>query len=602
MSRTLNGIEFYRYLSHGADEVFRHKEELNRINVFPVADGDTGSNMAFTMRAMVEMAQVEESFYKTAKSISEAGILGARGNSGVLFAQFIYGLAQALKDKETVAVNEFISAVEISSVKLQGVLSAPQEGTIISVIRDWVQWLTERVGHVSSFESLFLDSMPTVEKALFQTTEKMEILKINQVVDSGAKGFVLFLKGIVRYIKGDLDQPIEPVTVKSSTTNQHSHLHEGSLENPYCYECVLRNAQLSIEDLRLKIKKLGDSLIIAGEGDFIHIHLHTKEPHKLTSVLNEVGQVTRPKVENMALQSELRKLTVKKPMAIVTDSIADISEAFRKKYPIYVIPLRIQIGEREYLDRETITAHEFYEALGHTEHYPTSSLPSEVLITEKLNWLAQHYESVLVISVSQALSGTYDAFLRSVKELQKQGLRIALFNSRLNSGAQGLLVIKACEWLAEGLSMDEILRKMDAMAGQIEIYVALNSFEQASRSGRIPRIVGKIGSGLNLKPIVSLDTDGNGVAFSIGWTRKQLLKKIYKLIEEKNRHSGIEDFVVVHSGDEAAAILVGKEVEKIIGKPPLFVSEISSITALHAGVKAVAVAFLRKSKGGYNRG
>lgn len=595
MKKILNGIDFHTYITYGAHEVIRNREELNRINVFPVADGDTGSNLAMTLQSMVDFTQVEESFSATALSASEAGIIGARGNSGVLLAQFLSGLANALKGKDGVTVEDFVRAAEASEVKLRQVLFSPVEGTIITVIGAWVRSLTLRCRHVEGFEDLFTQTVPQAEKALEQTTSQLEVLRVNQVVDSGAKGFVLFLRGILKYVQGRAegmipesfamgDAVLPPLGVDSHVASNYG----------YCCECVLKGG-LDPEALGASLSPLGGSLIISGEGELRHVHIHTDVPWAVTSVMNRYGTVVRPKVEDMRIQSALMRPTASSgalKVAIVTDSIADISPELRERYGIHVVPLGISVDNRQYLDRLTLAPEDFYSMLEGGGAYPTSSLPSEPFIRERLEGLLRHYYTVIVISVASQLSGTYEAFQRQINGLGADAARVHLMDSRLNSGAQGLLVLKAAKLAARNMGHQEIVHALEETITRTRIYVALASFRQARRGGRIPKVVGDIGVRMNLKPIVSLDSQGKGTAFSVGFSQKRLLDRICAMVEKAMKENGVEAYAVVHGGRIAEARRLALHLKGITGLEPEFIEEISSVTALHAGPGAVAVAFI----------
>ncbi len=591
VKKLLNGIDFHTYIQYGAREVIRNKEELNRINVFPVADGDTGRNLAMTLQSMVDF---------TAMSASEAAILGARGNSGVLFAQFFSGLAAALKGMDRVSVADFVRAAQVSEQKLHQVLFAPAEGTIITVIRVWVQSLASRHGEVEGFEDLFAQTVPQAEKALEETTNQMEVLRVNRVVDSGAKGFVLFLRGILDYLQGraellGTDRPaggrplVQPLQAADHGASQHR----------YCCESILRGCSAGAGTLTEALAPFGDSLIAAGEGDIRHIHIHTDDPAGVTAALNRFGAVTRPKVEDMAAQAALLasdgQARAHRPrVAVVTDSIADLSPELLARHQVHVLPLGLTVGDRQYLDRLTLAPEDFYDMLDRLEAYPTSSLPGAPLIGDRLEWLLNHYDRVLIISVAAALSGTYDAFRRQVEALGTEAARVRLVDSRLNSGAQGLLVLKAARLAEQGLSLEEIAAALEGTIGRSRIFVALASFRYARRSGRIPKVVGAVGSLMNLKPIVSLDAQGKGTAFSIAFSQKKLLKRIARIVERAAREKGIESYAVVHGGNLREAERLAAHLQGLTGMAPEFIAEISSVTALHAGPGAVAAAFVTR--------
>ena len=239
----VDGFEFYKIFISGAKSVIRNKIHLNNINVFPVPDGDTGSNMEATLNSLINFTNVSFSFEETSKSMANATMLGARGNSGIIFAQYIKGIAEAANGYQTIHFKEFIDLNFYAAQKLINAISKPVEGTIITVIRSWAEYLKTNKNSISSFEELFLNSIDTAENSLSKTTEQLEVLKKYNVVDSGAKGFVYFLEGIRRYI---LDDDIsEELNLFSDNINLNiieiDNLDE-NLEYRYCCECVILNS------------------------------------------------------------------------------------------------------------------------------------------------------------------------------------------------------------------------------------------------------------------------------------------------------------------------------------------------------------------------
>lgn len=524
----LDGNDFFKLFSYGASEVISNRDKLNKINVFPVADGDTGNNLVFTLNSVLDYAEVKDSVYETLKSMAEASLSGARGNSGVIFAQYIAGLASETKGKASIMLHDFANASKNSAYGLYNALSNPVEGTMLTVIKDWSNYIVDNHKNYDSFDDLFEESVGYASKSLDNTKEQLEILKKNDVVDSGAKGFVLFLEGALRYLRGEVLPEIKRFSLSDLSASHDSLIHEESSYR-YCTECIIKGNLPSTDVVKETLIAYGDSLIVAGID----------------------------------------------------------------KYMIHQIPLNITVGEDSYLDKVSISSEDFYEYMKSSPIYPNSSLPNEIQIKEKLEFLSQNYENIIIINVSSKLSGTHSAMVKASKELSDSGYPIKVIDSKVNSAAQGLLVLHAAKMADSGSTMEEIIDYLNYKIPKSEIYVALNTFRNALNSGRLPKIVGKIGIFFRLRPIISIDREGNGSAFSVAFSKTTLINKILKLVNQKNQQSKISSYCIVHSGDLDTANSFAKEVTNILGYEPEYICEISSVTALHAGEKAVAIGFIR---------
>lgn len=438
---------------------------------------------------------------------------------------------------------------------------------------------------------MFESSIEIASKSLDETKEKLEVLKKNNVVDSGGKGFILFLEGVIKYLKGYSIENIKQTVSVGQSLEVKSHVSEEESYYRYCTECIIKGNVPSQELIKEELNNLGDSIIVAGNENFKHIHIHTNEVEDFFSEVSKYGVISRPKVEDIHLQEKLK--VSKGKIAVVTDSIADIPKDILEKHDIHQIPLNIVVGDSLYLDKATITPKDFYHIINNSPVYPNSSQPNDIDIKTRIDYLKEHYESIVIIAVSKKLSGTYDSLFKYSKVLKDSGYPIEVIDSKLNSVAQGLLVVEIAKLAEQGKNMEEILKKAQELIPRTEIYVALDTFKNSLKSGRVPKIIGGIGVFFKLRPIISLDKEGKGSAFSIALSKKALMKKILDLVKSKNGEQKIFKYAVVHSGDEKNANIFAKEIEDILGLPPEYICEISSITALHAGEKAVAIGFIR---------
>lgn len=592
----INGTDFYRLFVSGADLVIKNKEKLNRINIFPVADGDTGSNLEATLKSAIEFAKVDKSFSQTTLSMAEAIVSGARGNSGIIFAQYIMGLAEESGERESLHMNDFININILSSKKLYKAVSRPVEGTILTVIRVWSEYLENHREEFETFEDMFEQSMEAAYCALRNTTSQLDILRKHNLVDSGGSGFVYFLEGI----KNALHKKNHNDNEESENENSKSQMekiisdfpkilddHSNTGKYRYCCECLITGSGSGAQDMSTALDKYGDSIICIEHAGVFHIHVHSNTPWDVFEAMSGFGAIKRPKIDDMTLGKRLEEKT--QTIAIVTDSIADIPDEIVEKHDIYIIPLNIQSGESTYIDRIGISRQKIYDDMKKKEIYPSSSMPNDIQVMEKLELLSLHYKSIIAITVSSRLSGVYDTFHKAAAILEEKGVRIKVIDSRLNSAAQGLMVLKTAQLIEEGKDFDTVVDMARSIAEKTEIYVALSTLKNVSRSGRVPRKTASAGAAIGLKAMISLDSEGSGTVPFISLSRRSLLEKIYSMIGAKIKEGEVSEYAISYSGDYKKAADFVEKLEQITGKPPVYRCEISSVTALHVGEGAVAV-------------
>jgi len=597
IKQVINGTDILALFKMGAQEVYANKKYLNSINVFPIADGDTGTNLATTMKAMVEKAHIEVNFSRMLHGMSVSGLENARGNSGILFASYIKGLALEGKIYEFINIKQFSNIAHCAVAHLYQAIENPVEGTIISVIRDWATFLFTNNEKYENFQDLLLKAYQTANESLQHTTTQLEILKVNQVVDSGAAGFVKFLNGMNHYFDGgevEESTPWKTDTMKEIDiydTNRYRFCTEVFLERPNT------SSAFSDFDLNNKIKSelspYGDSLIVSSQERKVRVHIHTDSPEIIVEILKEYGSLLEQKVDDMKLQKSvnLKRLST---IGILTDSIADIPEEFKLSNQIHTLPLGILLNDSVYLDKLTIKLKQLFIAIDNSATYPTSSQPEPGRVKVFLENLLEIYDSLIFITVSSKLSGTYQTISQELKKIDLKGKKVTVIDSHLNSGAQGLLVKAAADFRNKGYLYEDIVKEIKAMIPKTSIYVCLNTLEYAVRSGRVPNTIGKIGKIFGLRPIMTLDKNGNGATFGIGFSQKNITRKIFKLVKNILKRKGIKSYSIVHADNTALAFAYKKELTKIIGKEPEFIAEISSIIAIHSGLGCVAVSIIEE--------
>lgn len=588
MPNTLTKENLYTSFLTGAKYVIAEKDSLNAINVFPVADGDTGSNLASLMKSIILKSKIGPTLSDTLKSISNAAIFGARGNSGIIFASYIGGFSNYIK-KDAIDIDTFVSSSEYASKSAYASIEKPVEGTMITLMRLWHQHLSTLKKNTIHIITLLENAFKYLKEDLEKTLELLPILKENKVVDAGAKGFYHFLDGFIHGLKGE-----EIVVEIKESIEVDLHVDSFS-ENQtrYCTELLMEGKNLNSYSIKALLHPYGDSLVVAGNKELVRVHIHTNDPSKIFELAENIGQVIDQKVDDMKRQFEVANKR-KHSIALVTDSIADLASGFDEDNQIHVLNLPLFINQVTYFDKLTIKNERFYQMMNELKEYPKSSQPNPKSIENLYSFLTTYYDSIIVISVSSKMSGTYQAFVQGTKAFPNSN--ITVIDSLQNSVSEGLLVTKAMEMINNGMKHDEIVTNINALKNNTKILVSVKTLKYMIRSGRLKKTTGFLGNLLNLKPIISIDSEGMGIIHDKAFSIKKSNHLIFEHIKTVHESDGIESYALVHINAPSRAAEYAKELESITNIKPLYISEISTIVAMNAGIGSVAVAYIRKDK------
>lgn len=581
---------YYSFLS-GAQEVIRNKKVLNEINVFPVSDGDTGSNLAHTMHTIMQEAKIARTVKETMNSIADAALNGARGNSGIIIAQYINGIFMSIRSDDNLTLSSFAEMVKNAVPHAYHAISNPVEGTIITVIKDWADAIDRYKDHAKDFHELLSESAQVALTSLKETTHQLKILEESNVVDSGAKGFVYFVEGFTQFLKTghfvsdhEIDQ--EDISFVEYPSHDHDVIHER-----FCTEALLSGKDLDLDAIRNELKPYGDSLIVAGNTGKAKVHIHTNEPTAIFQILKTKGTILQQKADDMIRQNE-DAYHRKYPIALVTDSIADLPLEYMDAHQIHMMPLNLLFDSSTYLDKVTMTPEVFYPLLDQVEEYPKSAQPNPKTAESYLGTIASHYDKILVITVAKAQSGTHGVFEKAAERFRKEGKEIVVIDSKQNSGAEGLLVMKASELIQQGRSLSEIVSAIEDLRKDTKILVSVNTLKYMVRSGRLNRAAGLAGSIVNLKPVVSLDEEGKGSIAAKAFSEKSNTDKILQIMKKDHAEKKITRFNILHANAEKRAHELKERTAALLGYEPEYIMNISTIVGMSAGVGTVAVSYM----------
>jgi len=506
----LSGYGLRRALRAGIQRVIAQRDELNRINVFPVPDGDTGTNLAFTLGAMlgtIGRPRVAHAGDVMRDAASEA-IDGARGNSGAILAQFFQGLSERLGGAARLSPELCAAAANDGARMAREALADPREGTILSVIAAFAHgWLRAIEGGARDFHSGFAAALVRARAALADTPKQLAVLRSAGVVDAGAQGFVDLLEGIDDFIRtGRSAIGAEGPAETGEAGVVARVLHGGTETHGYCVECVVNADPVDRGALKAALLALPiTSLVLAGTREKVRVHAHLDEPGVLFEACSRFGRLSSEKADDMRRQADSAAQS-RARVAIVTDSGADVPGEELERLAIHLVPVRISFGARDFLDKVSLSPREFYRELRDSPVYPRTSQPPPGDFRRLFEFLLSHHEHVVYVGLSRALSGTLQS--GETAAARSEPSRIHPLDSRTGAAAQGLLAIDAAEAAAAGLDARAIAERVRAMIPRTQLFVVVKDLSYGVRGGRAPKLALPISRLLGFVPLIRSGAHG----------------------------------------------------------------------------------------------
>ncbi|MGL5721849.1 MAG: DegV family protein [Brevinema sp.] len=550
---SLTAKEFYWSVLSGGKKLIEHQEEINKINVYPVPDADTGSNMAATASSVIYNSKEEGSIKDVAESIGNAALDGARGNSGVIFAQFLYALGREMKENPNLTITHFADIVGKASKYVYEAVPHPQEGTILTVIREWADNIIHNSVHSSDFEDLFMKAEIKAQESLEKTARQLEAMRLAKVVDAGAKGFVVFIQGMKEALNRraftredhdmehlmsvDIDMPIAEAET----------LTEDSLHNRFCTEACLIGTDINKTKVLEILEKQSDSIVVAGGDTKLRVHFHTNHPEEVMDELRTFGRFSFQKVEDMRQQYNVTHHR-KHKIALIVDSGVALGFDFAEQEQVHIVPLTVEFPEGTYLDGRTVTLETVNNRIKTEGSEGKSSQPSPKSFADVYGYVSHYYDSAIVLTISAGVSGTHNSALQALRlaKFAHPDFRIDVVDSGGLNASAGVVAHAVAKDIRDGLSHDEVIARIKDYANNTETYVNFKGIDHMIRSGRLGPYAGHILKLFKLSPAITIaGRKAKVVGAGIGIERslKKSLKTIKKHLEEGRKPIG---FVCSH--------------------------------------------------------
>lgn len=649
MITALDGKTFKRIFLGGGRWLTLHRRFLNKLNVFPVPDGDTGTNMSFTVRgALKALADTHPS--ETIGQVTQKAALGAlweaHGNSGVIFSQILHGFACSLNDKIEASVEDLAEALKKGTEFAYCSVQTPTEGTILSFIRILAEQATIFLQHQQNDKAelkLFLDTI--LEKGRFffdvsQNDNRPEALRQAQLVDSGALGLYFFLTGMLRVAQQrslsirEANKQEEALIAQLKLNSAALYSFVQAPDYQYCSEFLLTDyVDGAKEKIKSELANLGGSLAIAQTQELLKIHLHTNNPQIIGDILLKYGRLINTKSDNLTEQCDKRQketsrdkesnctkrefsvqriIIVGKPkhsnekVQIVTDSTCDLNRATLSELGIISVPLRINANGRSYLDGQNLEPQELAEMLSrHEGHVEVSTSHPSPYDFEKIY---QSYPNRTIISLhpSAFLSGSYNAACQAAAKLDPERKRIIVINSGSISVGLGCLVGETASFVVAHpqATLSEIKNYLKALANKINLLFTVPSLQYLIKGGRLRAPKQRLERLLKAYYIFSYRGETSIAPLARSFDLNRALHSIAHRVKSENEQHRIHKVLVAYSRNlkpasempefdiHQAVSSLCSELQSLNLPVPILKTETGCAVNVHCGSGAVGVAYL----------
>ena len=547
------------------------REHLDAINVYPVADGDTGSNLLATVDAIAAALRDEPA--DPAQAAADAALMGARGNSGTILSALVRTAVLSLTAPVDGAA--ITQALHVGAEAAYAAVPEPTEGTMLTVARAAAEASTGE-----TVAEALRSALAGARVALERTPQQLAQLDAAGVVDSGAAGVVAILEGLVAAIDGEAvvdEGALELAPI--------AHVHDPSSRYRWCIGFVLRGA--NVEAVRTAAGTWGDSVVVVGDAALARVHVHADDAEAVLAAAAAFGVVSEPAVSDM--RAGIREAASLRAggTAIVYDSTADLPVPERDSWRM--VPLTVHFGDEEVRDYVDLTVEEFYARLQSSPDHPRTSQPSPGAFAAVYAELLDTYDHVVSIHISSKLSGTCGSAQAAAREFPG---RVTVIDSLNVSMPLALAVLRVQEALDDGVPPAELPAVVERARRSCDCLFSVPTLEYLQRGGRIGRAQALVGSLLGVRPLLAIEEGEVVPAGKVRGADRVLPALVDELVRRSAGHPKI-DVAIAHAADPQAAA----ELERLVraardGIRSVRILTLGAVIGAHAGPGALGLAYV----------
>lgn len=581
---TLDGVLLKGLLVSGYNNLCGSIQYLNDINVFPVSDGDTGTNMKKTYGMGIEKLVDSPFFNVVLDSFVQGTLLGARGNSGMILSQYFVGFYNATKDKQEVSVPELIDALLIAYNTAFTAVLKPADGTILTVMRESTVRTKDKIWQDINLEEFFNVFTAEILSSLKDTPKTLAVLKENNVVDSGGAGFYLIFDGFRKWCCSNniSSQDLSTLLDKAQITTQKP---QAQLVYRYCTEFRVKlKSAFNKEKAVNYLEKQGDSIAIASDKGVLKVHIHTNNPDEVINEFSQDGELLDKKIDDMA--SQLSKYDY----AVIGDSSCDLTDELRARFEIdgyvqahFTVPSGEEIKAR--LDWSYMGQKEFFKNL---KKNPKKYATAPANMTEVVEFGRQFLEmgkDILFVALSSKISGTYNMVLNASKILAKEypGRKVLVVDSKKYSLGSGQLLIKATELRKQGLSIEKNVAALEEIKYTIHQMGTMDDLFFVASKGRISNAKAFMGTLVKIKTLGDFNREGEVAVLGKAKGAKKASKAVIEYIKKTIVNPKEQIIIVAHTFREKQAKLLADLIKAEIAPKEVILTHIFHMTGINTG-------------------
>lgn len=575
-------------------KIRENKEEINKINMFPVPDQDTGSNFEKTLAGIYEAIKDKrfDSLKKLNQTIINGALNTACGNVGVIYVSFLSGFLPSLK-KELVTKEDLIVAFNNGANKARNAIQDPKEGTILDVIDATARAFKKEARQDSDLINILKKTIDAANKAVKETQQKMELYQKASVVDAGGLGFVISLQGLV----DGLENKHETIVVNENQKGE-PHRFIQILNNRYEVMTLIKNPKLSRETIKEKLKKLGDCLDIVVANEKIKIHIHTDFPDEVVQILEPVGEILQMTTTDMT-KTVGEKPSEKEAIGIVVDGAADLPEKIVKKENISVVPFNVFLDRVKGLNFNKKNIYQTMREIDkrNLKVWPKTSQPSPGKFFQAYKQQLTQFSQIICITFSSSLSGAYNSAVQARELLSdEEKKRVYIIDSLCGTGAQGLLVLKTLKMIKRKSSFDQIISGIKQDRKKVFICAIVDTPKWLERGGRINHsqaVAFDLLLKLKTRPLFGLKNykiDLVGFRFGFGSAIDLLFTEFKAKTKKPRQENKTISVFLTHNDDQKKAEELKRKINQL-GIEVVAITQTTAALGAHIGPGAIICSY-----------
>jgi DegV family protein with EDD domain len=556
----------------GLERLTARANLLDSINVFPIADGDTGRNLSISLIPLRHIGQPAE------KIVHEL-LLSARGNSGNIASQFFSAFCTAE------SINDLAERARDGKIKAWQSLNNPRTGTMLDVFDALAEALPRNLNpDKESVEKV----IGTMEKAVHQTYEQLPKLQAAGVVDAGALGIYIFFEGFFYTLAGIPDD-CRPVTETFKDRLKISSTFDENIESGYCVDFVVKAPRYSPDEIKM-ITSVQEEVIVIPEGDFYKVHLHTQDKEQVRSQATGLGSLVNWEDDDLTSQiAEFKHLSAEKTLHIMTDAAGSLTTQDARIYGFTLLNSYLTIGE-QCLPETFFHPDELYRAMK-KEIKVSTSQASVYERHQFYHGALERFDKVLYLCVGSVFTGNYQGAIQWKKDHDKED-KFIILDTGAASGRLGIIALATARCLAETNDMKETVIFARKAIRACEEYVFLDKLQYLAAGGRLSKTSAFFGDKLNVKPVISPLPEGAKKVGSLKTPEDQIkfaLAKLDASIKDDSRA-----LIMLEYSDNRRFVegTVQKNIKELYPDAEIILQPLSLTSGAHMGPGTWGIAFL----------